>query len=246
MCALYRRTRNAGYLEAAKRAQAFIEEKLCDGNRLFVSYRNGRRGENGFLDDYAAEAFALLALYEATLDHPYLTRAAQFADRAIAACFDGEQGGFFLSGAENETLLFRPKESYDGAIPSGNSLMAYNLVRLQALCPDDEREKTLKKLLAYLSGEAENYPAGHAMFLIALSDFLEPPMTITVAGADDTIHELPLFTPSECIVRILRDGSEEYPLQNGRTSFYVCRNHACLPPVDWEGLTALLRREDLE
>ena len=246
LCALYRRTRNAGYLEAAKRAQAFIEEKLCDGNRLFVSYRNGRRGENGFLDDYAAEAFALLALYEATLDHPYLTRAAQFADRAIAACFDGEQGGFYLSGAENETLLFRPKESYDGAIPSGNSLMAYNLVRLQALCPDDEREKTLKKLLAYLSGEAENYPAGHAMFLIALSDFLEPPMTITVAGADDTIHELPLFTPSECIVRILRDGSEEYPLQNGRTSFYVCRNHACLPPVDWEGLTALLRREDLE
>ena len=246
LCALYRRTRNAGYLEAAKRAQAFIEEKLCDGNRLFVSYRNGRRGENGFLDDYAAEAFALLALYEATLDHPYLTRAAQFADRAIAACFDGEQGGFYLSGAENETLLFRPKESYDGAIPSGNSLMAYNLVRLQALCPDDKREKTLKKLLAYLSGEAENYPAGHAMFLIALSDFLEPPMTITVAGADDTIHELPLFTPSECIVRILRDGSEEYPLQNGRTSFYVCRNHACLPPVDWEGLTALLRREDLE
>ena len=246
LCALYRRTRNAGYLEAAKRAQAFIEEKLCDGNRLFVSYRNGRRGENGFLDDYAAEAFALLALYEATLDHPYLTRAAQFADRAIAACFDGEQGGFYLSGAENETLLFRPKESYDGAIPSGNSLMAYNLVRLQALCPDDEREKTLKKLLAYLSGEAENYPAGHAMFLIALSDFLEPPMTITVAGADDTIHELPLFTPSECIVRILRDGSEEYPLQNGQTSFYVCRNHACLPPVDWEGLTALLRREDLE
>ncbi len=246
MCALYRRTRNAGYLEAAKRAQAFIEEKLCDGNRLFVSYRNGRRGENGFLDDYAAEAFALLALYEATLDHPYLTRAAQFADRAIAACFDGEQGGFYLSGAENETLLFRPKESYDGAIPSGNSLMAYNLVRLQALCPDDEREKTLKKLLAYLSGEAENYPAGHAMFLIALSDFLEPPMTITVAGADDTIHELPLFTSSECIVRILRDGSEEYPLQNGQTSFYVCRNHACLPPVDWEGLTALLRREDLE
>ena len=246
LCALYRRTRNAGYLEAAKRAQAFIEEKLCDGNRLFVSYRNGRRGENGFLDDYAAEAFALLALYEATLDHPYLTRAAQFADRAIAACFDGEQGGFYLSGAENETLLFRPKESYDGAIPSGNSLMAYNLVRLQALCPDDKREKTLKKLLAYLSGEAENYPAGHAMFLIALSDFLEPPMTITVAGADDTIHELPLFTPSECIVRILRDGSEEYPLQNGQTSFYVCRNHACLPPVDWEGLTALLRREDLE
>lgn len=246
LCALYRRTRNAGYLEAAKRAQAFIEEKLCDGNRLFVSYRNGRRGENGFLDDYAAEVFALLALYEATLDHPYLTRAAQFADRAIAACFDGEQGGFYLSGAENETLLFRPKESYDGAIPSGNSLMAYNLVRLQALCPDDKREKTLKKLLAYLSGEAENYPAGHAMFLIALSDFLEPPMTITVAGADDTIHELPLFTPSECIVRILRDGSEEYPLQNGQTSFYVCRNHACLPPVDWEGLTALLRREDLE
>ena len=246
LCALYRRTRNAGYLEAAKRAQAFIEEKLCDGNRLFVSYRNGRRGENGFLDDYAAEAFALLALYEATLGHPYLTRAAQFADRAIAACFDGEQGGFYLSGAENETLLFRPKESYDGAIPSGNSLMAYNLVRLQALCPDEEREKTLKKLLAYLSGEAENYPAGHAMFLIALSDFFEPPMTITVAGADDTIHELPLFTPPECIVRILRDGSEEYPLQNGRTSFYVCRNHACLPPVDWEGLTALLRREDLE
>lgn len=27
-------------------------------------------------------------------------------------------------------------------------------------------------------------------------------------------------------------GSKKYPLLNNKTTYYVCRNHSCLPPVD--------------
>ena len=244
LCALYRCTRNSEYLKAAERAQAFIGEALCDGDRLFVSFRGGRRGENGFLDDYASEIFALLALYDATLDRSYLTRAERLADKTVATYFDAERGGFYLSGAENETLLLRPKECYDGAIPSGNSLMAYGLVRLQALCPNDRWDEILKKQLAYLSGEAERYPAGYAMFLIALSDFFEPPMRITAVGGDDAMRDLPLLVPSGCIVKCPGEATADYPLRNGQATFYVCQDQSCLPPVNREGLRALLNKTE--
>ena len=89
-----------------------------------MSYRKGNRSEKGFLDDYANEIFALLALYEATLDSAYLERAKQVCYKAVSDFWDKEQGGFFLYGAENEQLILRPKETYDGAVFSGNSAMA--------------------------------------------------------------------------------------------------------------------------
>ena len=130
MCHLYRVTGKDDYLNAAIKAQKFIQSKLCEGNALYVSYRKDQRSGKGFLDDYANEVFALLALYEATLDNIYLDKAREFCDKCISDFYDEEQGGFFLYGRENEQLILRPKETYDGAVPSGNSMMAYNLVRL--------------------------------------------------------------------------------------------------------------------
>ena len=231
MCQLYRLSGNSAYLTAAKRADAFIQEHLTENGTLFVSYRDGRRGVKGFLDDYAAYIFAQLALYGATLEQEYLDRAEGLCETVLSSFQDRENGGFYLYGEDSETLILRPKETYDGAIPSGNSLMAWNLVRLSQLTSDSNYEAAAERQLAFLSPEAERYPAGYAMFLLALLEHKDPPPKVTAVPAQQSdAVRLPLAVPPDAVL-LLREPSAEFPLKDGKTTFYVCRGHSCLPPV---------------
>ena len=233
MCHLYRVTGNKVYLDAAVKAQQFILNQLCKEETLYVSYRNGQRSEKGFLDDYANEIFALLALYEATLDESYLEQARSFCLKVVADFYDEEKGGFFLYGKENEQLILRPKETYDGAVFSGNSAMAYNLVQLYFLTDEEDLRELAKQQLAFLRAEAEQYPAGQAMFLVALLDDIDPPEKITVVVKEmQEIAYLPCKVSLDAIVRVLKEPTEEYPLKNDKITFYVCRGRACQPPVN--------------
>lgn len=233
MCHLYRITSDKTYLLAAVGAQQFLENKLCDQETLYVSYRDKQRGEKGFLNEYANEIFALLALYEATLNSSYLKKAKAFCNKVISDFYDEEQGGFFLYGKENEPLIFRPKETYDGAIFSGNSAMAYNLVQLQLLTGEKNFGNLAEQQLKFMGTEAAHYPAGYAMFLIALSDYIDPPEKITIVVKDKKdLAELPCKIPLHSVISVLENPTREYPLKNDRTTFYVCREHACQPPVN--------------
>ncbi|MDD3414548.1 MAG: thioredoxin domain-containing protein [Lachnospiraceae bacterium] len=233
MCWLYRISRNDEYLNAAKRAQQFIENHLCQDGTLFVSFRDGKRNQNGFLDDYANNIFALLALFNATLDTSYVEKAKQWLNKSITDFFDETDGGFFLYGKDNERLIMRPKESYDGAIPSGNSIMAYNLVRLSNLSSDEELDPILKSQLNFMYGEAKHYPAGYAMYLIALSDYFEPSQMITVVPKNnEDIKDLPFMVAPDTIIKILDEPTDEYQLLHNKTTYYVCDKHSCLPPVN--------------
>ena len=97
MCSLYRVTQNEKYLGVAEQAQTFIDNKLCESDSLFVSWREGQHSGKGFLDDYANEIFALLSLYEATLDKNYLSRAKLLCDKSISLFYDETSSGFFLN-----------------------------------------------------------------------------------------------------------------------------------------------------
>ena len=237
MCRLYQVSGKDIYLDAARRADRFVQEHLRDGNTLFVSFREGKRGVKGFLDDYAACLFAQLSLYGATLVPEYLDRAESLCQEVYARFGDDVNGGFYLYGTENESLILRPKETYDGAIPSGNSLMAWNLVRLSQLKPDGPYGRKAERQLAFLAAEAVRYPIGHAMSLLALLDHENPPAKVTVVLADRTEGEkLPLHISPDVAV-LLQEPTQEYPLKNGKTTFYICRDHSCLPPAnDLDGL----------
>lgn len=231
MCQLYRLSGNTAYLTAAKRADAFIQEHLMENGTLFVSYRDGRRGVKGFLDDYAAYIFAQLALYGATLEREYLDRAERLCETVLSSFQDRENGGFYLYGGDSEALILRPKETYDGAMPSGNSLMAWNLVHLSQLTSGSGYEAAAERQLAFLAPEAERYPTGYAMFLLALLEHEDPPPKVTAVPAEqaDAVR-LPLAVPPDAVL-LLREPSAEFPLKDGETTFYVCRGHSCLPPV---------------
>ena len=232
LCRLYQANGEAKYLDAAKRADRFLWKNLWDGESLHVSFRAGRRGERGFLDDYAACIFAQLALYGATLERAYLERAERLCRETCAKFQDWETGGFFLYSEEHEALLLRPKETYDGAQPSGNSLMAWNLVRLSQLVSEERYGPLAERQLDFLAADAKQYPAGYAMFLLALLDYRDPLPKVTVVCSERSeAARLPLELPAEAAV-ILREPGPECPLKNGKTTFYVCRGHSCFPPVN--------------
>lgn len=233
MCHLYRVTGNKTYLTAAIEAQKFIKSKLWEKDTLYISYRKNQRSGKGLLSDYANEVFALLALYEATLDNEYLEEAKRFCNKVVSDFFDEEQGGFFLNGRENEQLILRPKETYDGAVFSGNSAMAYNLVQLYYVTGEEDFKKLAKRQLKFMSTEAEHYPIGYAMFLMALSDYIDSPEKITIVVKDN--HKpgnLPCRIPLYTVICVLEEPTKEYPLKNDRTTFYICRGRTCQPPVN--------------
>ncbi len=232
MCCVYIVSKNEIYLSAAKAADSFIRKQLYDGDTLYVSYHLGKRGVRGFLDDYAAYIFALLSLHRATLESSYLELAKNLCDKVISD-FSDSGGGFYLYGIGHEELILRPKETYDGAIPSGNSLMAYNLVRLSQLTDEDGYKAEAERQLDFLAKAASRSPANHAMLLEALLEHAKPPMRVTVAP-DKNIDKrsLSLALPPDAVVILLPEPTREYPLKNGKTTYYVCRSHSCLPPTN--------------
>ncbi len=235
---LYRVTGKGCFLSAAEQAYRFIEGNLADGALLYVSCRNKVRSVKGFLDDYAYYTAALLCLYEASGRRFYLERAEQICGEARKQ-FEAEEGGYYLYGPHNSRLITRPKESYDGALPSGNSIMAYCLVRLSQLtgdslhsvsdgnghgqdaaeCHKNIYRQAAKKQLRFMAKQAERHPAGYCMFLIAQLLYENPPQKITVVLSDEDRPEkilagLPLYSDVKMYVNSVENGRKSKNVDN--------------------------------
>ncbi|MDD3239476.1 MAG: thioredoxin domain-containing protein [Lachnospira sp.] len=236
LCQVYRISRNENYRDAAIRAERFIDEKMCQGDDLYVSYRAGKCGTKGFLADYSNYIYGLLALYDVTLEERYMDRAKHICEKTIQDFWDQEHYGFYLYGSNHENMIMRPKETYDGAMPSGNSVMAYNLVRLTQFFEENELEHITVNQLEFCSREAARYPVGYAMFLVALQNFVEPPEKIVaVISKEDEKTEkkkLPFQTSQNSIVKIVLNGQEGYRMKNDQPTYYICKNHSCQPPTN--------------
>ena len=231
MSTLYRISKNEKYLKTARNAQQFLEQNLCNDLQLYTSFRDGKRSDKAFLDDYAYYVSALIELYNSTLDRDYLNKAELFCSEAVKR-FTAENGGFFLCQSDNSELFMNPKEVYDGAIPSGNSVMAYNFARLYQLTEDDKYRGLAEKQIAFLSEQAADYPAGHSLFLLAKLMYENPPEHVTIVQDGKTdLSEIRMKLPLFANISVVNE-SEKYPLLNKKTTYYVCRGHMCLPPAN--------------
>ena len=229
---LYRVTRNDKYLKSAQKSQEFIENHLCDGLNLYTSFRDGKCSKHAFLDDYAFYIAALIELYNSTLDKDYLEKAEKFCKETVRIFMDHRDGGFYLSEPNSTELFINPKETYDGAIPSGNSVMTYNLVRLHQITEKDEYKEFLDKQITFMSAKTQEYPSGNSMFLIAMLMNENPIPHITIALKEHSdltpIRERLPFMANVSVAT----NSIKYPLLNNQTTFYICKNHNCLPPIN--------------
>ncbi len=230
MSMLYRVSQKQKYLTAAKRANTFIERNLCKGTQIYTSTRNGKCSEKGFLNDYAFYVAALVELYNSTLDIVYLNKAENVLDNVVKRFSDNINGGYFLSETKSDGLFINPKETYDGAMPCGNSIMTYNFVRMYHLTEKNVYKELAEGQIEFMSSKAQHYPSGCSMFLIAKMLYENPPAHITVVLKDSKesiSSKLPFLANI-----ILVQESNQYPLLNNSTTYYICKNRTCKPPVN--------------
>jgi len=240
---------NKEYADIAKRAAEFVNTRLTDPNGLlYVSYRDGKPAHFGLIDDYAFYAMSLLSLYEATFDIDYVKKASFLADKMIELFWDNRYGGFFLNADDAEQLIYRPKEVYDGAIPSGNSVAGYVLQRLANITANQHFIDYANKQLRFLAGQVKDYPAGHSFALIAFFQALYPTKEIVcVVSENEDYKELSdylsaNFEPNTVVllksdkncneIKDVADFVEDYRIINEKTTYYVCENHNCTAPTN--------------
>lgn len=235
-------------LAAARNARAFIVKNLkADNGRLFIRYRDGQTLHDGQLDDYAFYAFGLLELYEASFDVLYLEEAVEITEKMMELFSDDTQGGFFMYAHDRDELIIRPKELYDGALPSGNSVAAYVLSRLYHLTGEIRWQNILEKQISYLSQEVRQSPASYCFSLLALQSVLYPSTEIVcVTDEGDCLRglkELQKEMRPDCSVilktleneKIMSDTvpyTRDYPIPSAGIKYYVCRGGSCMQPVD--------------
>ncbi|HVS18130.1 MAG TPA: thioredoxin domain-containing protein [Planctomycetota bacterium] len=171
------------HVAAAERAADFVLAHLRrDDGRLLKRWRAGRADHDGVHDDNAFLAWGLVELYEAGGDPVHLRTALELERTLHARFHDDEHGGYFLAGDDADDLIVRAKESYDGALPAGNSVAAMVQLRLARLTGSNELEARGRATLAAFAGDVARQGLGHAEYLCALDFALRPGFELVLCG----------------------------------------------------------------
>jgi len=180
-----------GYAAAARKAVTFIQSQLVDGNgRLLHRYRDGQAGIAGQAGDYAFLIMGLIELYRSTFRTDLLEWALELQARMDADFWDADQGGYFLTAATETELPVRPKEIYDGALPSANSVALSNLLLLSRLTGNVRWEERAHTLTQAFAVPVARQPAVFTHFLNGLDMAWRPGQEVVVTGgptASDTL-----------------------------------------------------------
>jgi uncharacterized protein YyaL (SSP411 family) len=235
------------FIEASERCLRFILANLRrqDG-RLLRSWREGVPGRPAFCDDHALLASACLTLYSTTGEIDWFREAVALGDALVGLFHDAERGGFFQTGADDDPLVLRPKELYDNAVPSGNSVAADVLQRLALLTGDREGERIGLSAIRLVRDALGRAPTAFGHALVALDLYLGPSREVAIIGSPDHrgTHDLmsevfrERFLPN-VILAVAPEGPlpdrpallEGRPQVDGVPTAYVCERFSCLLPV---------------
>ena len=252
------------YRAAAERNAEFVLVELRRGGRLLRSWKRGGAGDRagqaklaGYLEDYAAYADGLLALYEATFEPRWLSEARGLADQIITLFWDEARGAFYDTASDHEQLIVRPRDPFDNATPAGNSLAADMLLRLSRLTGEERYAEHAARAMAPLATIAARFPNGFGRLLCALDFQLAATKEIVIVGqpgAADTRALLATvfgrYLPYKVVAGAGPDDQEavavtplleQRGLLGGRAAAYVCEDYVCQSPVaEPAALTALL------
>lgn len=248
---------NAAYINMARRAESFLADHLFHASgRLLVRYRDGESAFFGNLDDYAYYCLSLIHLYETMFETRYLKKAAQLAEQMVNLFWDEKRGGFYFYGNDDERLIHRPKETYDGAAPSGNAVALHVLLWLSRLTGKAKWLKFLNDQAGFISFDAGRIPSGHSYSLLAFHRMLHPGAEIVCVASDEVMPDgVPAPHPAlRELFSVLRRWkgtrpavllkcrknakdlsdvapfTENYPIPESGIQYYLCRDQMCTPP----------------
>jgi uncharacterized protein len=233
-----RRLDRSDYLEAAERLAEFLLGPLSDDDgRLHRTYREGQAKNTGFLEDYADVANGLYELHVATGRLRWLEKANRLARLAVELFGDEERGGFFLTPAHGEELIARQKSFDDHPTPSGNSMLAFVLMKLARIYGDDELEHRAVGVFRLLRETLPRAPQAFGHALSALDLHFSPLRELAIVGppsSDVARAALEPFRPNTVVAVGPGDGVpllEGKELVDGQPAVYVCERFACQAPV---------------
>jgi uncharacterized protein YyaL (SSP411 family) len=256
------------YLDAAQEAARFILKRIkTEDGRLLHRYRDGETRVKAHIDDYAFLIWGLIELYEATFNAYYLTEALSLNTDLISHFWDKDGGGFYFTADDDEELIVRTKEFFEGAVPSGNSVAMLNLLRLARMTGDAELEKKALDIGRAAYGQIGRAPKAFTFLFTALDFGLGPTFEVVLVGSragrdtEKMINALyEPFLPNK--VTIFKDSSREtstdvsrdvLPIEeispyikefksiDGSATAYVCWGYACkLPTTDAERMREFL------
>ena len=162
----YGLTGDRAYLEQGERAAKFVLEHLVKDSRLRVSWRQGKTGPPGLLDDHAFLARGLLDLADVSGSADWRNRAADLV-RAADRFLDRDRGGYYLAAEDQDDLIVRPKGLADGALPSGNAVMAECLVRLWRANGDKALLQRASRLFDLATPAIASSPTAYSYMILA-------------------------------------------------------------------------------
>jgi uncharacterized protein YyaL (SSP411 family) len=249
------------YRAAAVKAGDYLLATLRtkDGTLLKRS-RLGEAGLTAHLEDYAFAIQGLIELYECTFDSKYLEAAVALQDYQLAHFADSANGGFFMTADNSEKLLVRSKEVYDGALPSGNSVSALNLLRLERMTGKKVYGTAAEGIFKAFTDGVSQQPSAHAQLMMAVDFAVGPSKEVVIVGDPAAVDTKAMikqvrkeFQPNRvAILRPPGDGqtiaalaaySANMGMIDGKATAYVCQNFACeLPTTDLTKLAELLKK----
>ena len=238
------------HAEAAGHAADFILNTMRDSDgKILHRYRDGEAALAGNVDDYAFLTWGLIELYEATFETRYLREALTLTDEMLERFWDDSAGGFYFTAHDSEKLLVRKKEIYDGAIPSGNSVAAYNLLRLGRITGRADFEERAKQIGRVFSQTVRSSPLAYTQMMVAVDFWVGPTHEVIVAGesgAEDTKAMVKAiwekFFPNTVVmlrptdeaspdIVSLAEYTRHYTAVEGRATAYVCTDYRCEVPT---------------
>jgi uncharacterized protein len=210
---------------------------LLDADPLWRTQRDGHTRFPAYLDDYANVAHGLLELHVATGELRWLLASRRIALQAVERFGDETRGAFFLTPTDGEELVARRKDLDDNPTPSGNSMLAYVLIRLARIWGDDDLERLGAGVLRLVRDMLPRAPSAFGWALCALDLYLSPPREIAIVGGVDSEVALAALRGFDPNAVVAVGPSNEVPLLagkglvDGEPAVYVCERFACRTPV---------------
>jgi hypothetical protein len=235
---------NVDWIVAARKAFAFITTSLADGDRLFHSWRDGKRGHIAFADDYAHMARAALALFEATSDKQYLNWAKRWTAVLNELFWEATTGGYFQTAVDDEALIHRVRTVYDAATPSANGVMVGVLAKLYLATGDVSYRDRAGNIISAFAGDVGRSFMAMGTYLNGLETLIAG-LQIVIVGPHEAQKTRELITavlgrslPNRLLMVV--EPSEELPeghpargktMENGQPTAYVCQHQNCSAPI---------------
>jgi hypothetical protein len=241
---------NTSYAKTAEKAALFVLNNLTGSEkRLLHRYRDGHSAVTANLDDYAFLIWGLIELYEATFDTRVLEYALNLNEELIQHFWDDNHGGFYFTADDVEHVLVRQKFFYDSAIPSGNSIEIYNLLRLGKITANPGYYEMAAKTISLIATKIKHSPLAYTQFMSIFDSMIGPSYEVVIVGdldENDTKrmimslskpfipNKVVVFRPNDAespdITRFARFTKHQTSI-DGKATAYVCSNYDCKSPT---------------